>query len=295
MSTKTAKRFRVATSGPTIDGREIKADWLTQAAANYDPQVYGARINVEHMRGYAADSAFGAFGDVTALSTETLKDGRVALYADLLPNDRAIAANKAGQKVYTSIEVIENFAGTGQAYVVGIALTDTPASLGTQRLSFSAQQVAEDASYTAKPFTGLGAKAGAIAFGMAAPQELEFKEDEDQKQEDATSAIQQTFAALRDKFNARFRAGDKATAGLAKEVADTIEAFAEETEELLAQQATATAQLGTDLQAAQAAHNKLAEDFAALKQQLSATPAGGNGRPASTGGTSATQGALTEF
>ena len=34
-STSKAKRFRVATSGPTIDGREIKPEWLKQAADNY--------------------------------------------------------------------------------------------------------------------------------------------------------------------------------------------------------------------------------------------------------------------
>ena len=145
MPTK-AKTFRVALSGATIDGREIKPEWLTQAAANYDPSVYAARVNVEHMRGVTVDGPFGAFGDITALRAETNKAGRVELYADIVPNDRAIAANKAGQKVYPSIEIIENFAGTGEAYVVGLALTDTPASTGTERLTFSAKQLADDAA-----------------------------------------------------------------------------------------------------------------------------------------------------
>lgn len=44
--------------------------------------------------------------------------------------------------MYTSIEVDTNFAGTGQAYLVGLAVTDSPASIGTEYLKFcsTAQQ-----------------------------------------------------------------------------------------------------------------------------------------------------------
>ena len=45
------------------------------------------------------------------------------------------------QKIYTSMEVDLDFADTGEAYLVGLAVTDTPASLGTSMLQFSAQQV----------------------------------------------------------------------------------------------------------------------------------------------------------
>ncbi|EDU0237044.1 GPO family capsid scaffolding protein, partial [Salmonella enterica subsp. enterica serovar Lattenkamp] len=43
------KKFRVAVSGSTIDGREISGEHLKAAAKNYDPTVYGARVNVEHI------------------------------------------------------------------------------------------------------------------------------------------------------------------------------------------------------------------------------------------------------
>ena len=46
--------------------------------------------------------------------------------------------NKKGQKIYPSIEFYRNFAGTGIAYQVGLGLTDTPASLGTEPIKFSA-------------------------------------------------------------------------------------------------------------------------------------------------------------
>ncbi|WP_273915543.1 GPO family capsid scaffolding protein, partial [Burkholderia pseudomallei] len=47
MASKT-KFFRVAVEGATVDGREIKREWLTQMAKHYDPKLYGARVNVEH-------------------------------------------------------------------------------------------------------------------------------------------------------------------------------------------------------------------------------------------------------
>ncbi len=48
-----------------------------------------------------------------------------------------LALNKAGQKLFTSIRVIEDFAATGKAYLMHLAITDEPASLGTEQLSFS--------------------------------------------------------------------------------------------------------------------------------------------------------------
>jgi hypothetical protein len=45
--------------------------------------------------------------------------------------------NQAGQKVYPSIEIEPNFAGKGFAYLMGCALTDSPASIATQRLQFN--------------------------------------------------------------------------------------------------------------------------------------------------------------
>ncbi|MEI7100275.1 GPO family capsid scaffolding protein, partial [Klebsiella pneumoniae] len=48
-----------------------------------------------------------------------------------------------GKKIYSSIELHPQFALNGKAYVVGLAMTDTPASLGTERLKFAAQQRAQ--------------------------------------------------------------------------------------------------------------------------------------------------------
>lgn len=136
-----SKWFRVAVAGDTTDGREISADWITQMAQSYNPQTYGARINVEHYRSAMPNSAFGAYGDVLALKTEKVTingEEKDALFAEIQPNDNLITLNQSNQKIYTSIEVDPNFAKTGQAYLVGLAVTDSPASLGTEMLQFAA-------------------------------------------------------------------------------------------------------------------------------------------------------------
>ncbi|APW89016.1 TPA: GPO family capsid scaffolding protein [Klebsiella pneumoniae] len=143
-TTKPRKKFRVAVSGNTVDGREIQPQHLRDAAANYNLSVYAARVNIEHFLSPYPGSDFGAMGDVTALSTEDITEGplagRTALYAEIDPSDRMVQMTDKGQKVYSSIELAPQFALNGKAYVVGLAMTDTPASLGTDRLKFAAQQ-----------------------------------------------------------------------------------------------------------------------------------------------------------
>lgn len=132
--------FRVAVAGDTTDGREIQPEWIIQMAESYNPNTYGARVNVEHIRSAFPDSSFGAYGDVLAVKTEKVEiDGeqKDALFVQIKPNANLIELNKRGQKVYSSIEVDRNFAKTGKAYLVGLAVTDSPASLGTEMLQFA--------------------------------------------------------------------------------------------------------------------------------------------------------------
>lgn len=142
-----AKKFRskwtrIAVEGATTDGRTIERSWLEDIASQYNPATYGARINCEHIKGIAPESPFGAYGDVLAVKAEEVEiDGKqkLALYAQLQPNEALLALNKKGQKVFTSIEVQPKFADTGKAYLIGLAITDSPASLGTEALEFSAK------------------------------------------------------------------------------------------------------------------------------------------------------------
>lgn len=139
--------FRVAVEGQTSDGRAIERQWLADAAATYNPQTYAARINMEHVRGITADKPFKAYGDVLSLKTEEVeielggkKEKKLALFAELDVTDELLAMNKDRQKLFTSIEISPNFANSGKAYLVGLAVTDSPASLGTEMLQFAASQ-----------------------------------------------------------------------------------------------------------------------------------------------------------
>lgn len=134
------KWFRVATQGATTDGRTITREWIEQMASTYNPAKYGARVWMEHMRSLYSDGAFPALGDVTAVKAEEVEDGNLALFVQIDPTDKLKEINAARQKIYTSIEVDPDFAGSGQAYLSGLAITDSPASLGTSMLQFSAQQ-----------------------------------------------------------------------------------------------------------------------------------------------------------
>lgn len=115
------KKFRVAVSGSTVDGREISPVHLREAAENFNPDVYAARVNVEHYLSPCPSSEFSAMGDVTALSTEDITEGplagRTALYAEIEPTERMKQLVADGKKIYSSIELHPQFSVIG-AYVV---------------------------------------------------------------------------------------------------------------------------------------------------------------------------------
>lgn len=140
------KRFLLATSGATVDGRTIDAEHLRQMASSYDPKVYSARLNIEHIRGISSEGPFRAYGDVLSLETEEVTvqfngqpETRTALFGVFDVTEDAKALNDAGQKLYPSIEIHPNFADKGYAYLMGCALTDSPASIATDRLQFTSQ------------------------------------------------------------------------------------------------------------------------------------------------------------
>ncbi len=142
---KLSKFFRVALEGGTVDGRTIDRAWIEQMAAGYNRDTYTARINCEHLAGFSPEPPFNAYGSVHALKAEEVTiqlDGKpvkkLALLAQLEPNDQLVATTGKGQKLFTSVEIAPNFANTGKAGLVGLAITDNPASLGTEMLTFAA-------------------------------------------------------------------------------------------------------------------------------------------------------------
>lgn len=135
---------RVAVAGKTADNREIKEQWLKDIEETFDPKVYGARVWPGHLRGIIPGSDFKAQGDVVAVKTQYDTIGgekKLALYAQIAPLPSLIEMNQKRDKIYTSIEVTPNFAGSGKAYLSGLAVTDSPASLGTEELHFSATRL----------------------------------------------------------------------------------------------------------------------------------------------------------
>lgn len=145
------KFFRVAVEGATVDGRTIDRAMIQQMADTYNPTTYTARINCEHLRGYSPQAPFNAYGSIAEVKTEEVElelggktEKRLALLASFEVNDQAKDINKAGQKLFSSVEIQPDFAGTKKAYLVGLALTDSPASLGTEVLKFSRDEKRKD-------------------------------------------------------------------------------------------------------------------------------------------------------
>ncbi|UUE36547.1 GPO family capsid scaffolding protein [Pectobacterium aroidearum] len=266
-TTTTRKKFRVAVSGATVDGREIKPEHLRDAAANYSPQVYGARVNVEHYLSPYPDSDFGAMGDVTALSAEDITDGplsgRTALYAEIEPSARMKQLTDAGKKVYSSIELHPQFALNGKAYVMGLAMTDTPASLGTERLKFTTQQRAQ-----VMAFNNQQAEAPMFSDAIEADViELTAQRGEEGKQ--WFNRVMGILGKGKKSDDERFSQVHQAVEVVAQSQADLSDQFS------AVEQARAS-----DKQAIE----KLTSDFEALRQKLSVTDASFSHRPPAGGG-----------
>lgn len=126
----------VATEGATVDGRTITASWINDMAELYSQEEYTALIWPEHKRSYWAEFDGKNWGTVDAAKAQ-IKDGKLRLFVKITANQYLLAANKDGQKLFTSIEPNLDFRGTGRCYLMGLAVTDSPASSGTTRLQFS--------------------------------------------------------------------------------------------------------------------------------------------------------------
>lgn len=217
------KKFRVAVSGSTVDGREISPVHLREAAENFNPDVYAARVNVEHYLSPCPSSEFSAMGDVTALSTEDITEGplagRTALYAEIEPTERMKQLVADGKKIYSSIELHPQFSVNGRAYLVGLAMTDTPASLGTERLKFTAQQ-----RQAVMTFNSVQGEAPLISEAI----ESEIIEMAEQRQEEGTQLFNRVMGIIgrgRRADDASFSRIQEAVEGVATSQADIIDRF----------------------------------------------------------------------
>lgn len=105
-------------------------------AEQYSITEYTALIWPEHYRSQWSLFEGKNWGTVDALKAEK-KDDKLRLFAKITANQYLIDANKDGQKLFTSIEPDPDYRSAGRCYLMGLAVTDSPASSGTTRLKFS--------------------------------------------------------------------------------------------------------------------------------------------------------------
>ena len=269
-TTKPRKKFRVAVSGNTVDGREIQPQHLRDAAANYSQEVYGARVNIEHYLSMYPGSDFGAMGDVAALSTEDITEGplagRTALYAEIEPSDRMVQMTNKGEKIYSSIELHPQFALNGKAYVVGLAMTDTPASLGTERLKFAAQN-----------------RVSVMAFNNQQAEPPMFTEAIEAEVIEMTAQRSDEGAKWYSRVMGIISKGQKTDDQRFSQMHQVVEAVAQSQSDQLDRFST----IEQERQQDKAAIQKLTTDLAALRQQLEGTDGNFSQRQPANGGANA--------
>lgn len=125
---------RIATSGATADGRTIPPQWIEEMAETYDAAEYTALLWFNHSRKWDDE------GQVLRLKVETDDKGRKVLFAKIKPSTYLMQSSRYNTW-FSSIEPsTKNFAATGKRYLVGLGITNQPASIGTDQLLFSKQE-----------------------------------------------------------------------------------------------------------------------------------------------------------
>lgn len=242
MAKKISKWFRIGVEGDTCDGRDISAQDIQEMADGFDPRVYGCRINLEHIRSVVPDTPFCRYGDVIELKAEVIDDdsalnGKLALYGKIAPLDNLLAMLAKGQKVYTSMEIRPNFANTGKCHLIGLAVTDDPASLGTEYLQFCAAGKKEQPN---------------DLFSVATLAELEFEDQPETLLTKVTDTVRSIFSRKQFSNDARFSDVHEAVTTIAERVQTSdentetrfsqIESELADVKKSLAEQATTTTQ-----------------------------------------------------
>ena len=253
---KKSKFYRVAVAGATTDGRIIEASWIQQMAKNYSLNTYTALANIEHFRGISPKSEFGNYAKVLALKAqedEINGQKKWCLYAQIEAFDNLIELHEQKQKLFNSIEVNPSFADTNEAYLVGIAFTDTPASLGTQIMEFASKNP------EANPFTSKKQHENNL-FTAATEADLQF-EDSSESESEPTKGL---FSKVLDWLKPQQEQQDNKNKDQFKEVSDSLEAIAK----TFGESQTTLKKVETEFSELQTKHSKLEQDFNDLKAKL---------------------------
>jgi hypothetical protein len=129
--------LKIGVEGPTIDRRMVQRDWLESAAALYAPSTYTATINSEHF-------FHPGLGWVAEVKAEPDEQGRMALWAKLVPTPDFLARNQSYRQLFFSMELTHGFPAEGDTYLSGLAITDVPASQGLEPQLFKAEKSPAD-------------------------------------------------------------------------------------------------------------------------------------------------------
>lgn len=257
---KKSKKFRVATEGVTVDGRSLSRQQIQDMASDYNKEVYAAGINIEHLRSAYPNSLFRNYGVVNTLSAEEITSGplagKLALNAEIEVDDNLVSLFGSNQKCYPSIEYHPNFTGSGKAYCLGLGFTDTPASLGTQIVKFSANSTENQ-------------------FSLGEQVSIEFATSE--QQEDDKPGL---LARIGDMFSSSKKHGDERLSGIEQAIELMAGKLVEVTEKLSAQpQPEKLSEQSTNSET-----EALRAEIAQLKEKLSSLDGSNTHRFTATGG-----------
>lgn len=264
-----SKFFRAFVEGNTIsDGRQITAQMIDEVVATFSADTYTPRINVEHIAGYSPEPPFNGYGSVVAVKAQDDEitiagktETRKALYCQVDGNDQLVALAKKDQKPFPSVELTDSYAGSGKVGLVGLAFTDRPASIATQKLQFS-----RNAPGTVH---ALSEDAGTLEF-EAAPTDSNA----------IVSAIKAGFASLAGTFGSKSEQKPAEQPGPKTPANDNdFATFATAIGEQVATAITAATKPQTEAIAT------LQTEFATMKGQLEKTEQPGFSRQVATGGT----------
>jgi hypothetical protein len=232
-------------------------------------------VNLEHYRGIVPDGPFKAYGDVVAVEVRELEGEfsvKLGLFAQIIPTPELVALTKAKQKIYTSCEIDPSFADSKQAYLVGLAVTDSPASLGTEILSFAAKNP------DANPYAARKQNPGTL-FTVADETVIDLEETPA-----ATSSLFNRVAELLGRVKNRSAADDARFSDVTLAV-ETLATHSKEQGEALAASVDRLDAMAKRLETVTA-------DFTAFKQQMDTQDRDSGTRPPATGGDGSVQ---TEF
>lgn len=258
---KKSKKFRVATEGVTVDGRSLSRQQIQDMASDYNKEVYAAGINIEHLRSAYPNSLFRNYGTVDKLSTEEITTGpmagKLALNAEIEVEDSMVSLFNSSQKCYPSIEYHPNFAGSGKTYCLGLGFTDTPASLGTQIVKFSAAHTENQ-------------------FAVGEQVSIEFATQEQQNNDDKPGLL----ARIGDMFSNSKKHGDERLSGIEQAIELMAGKLVEVTEKLSAQPQPEK----LNEQSTNSETEALRAEIAQLKEKLSSLDGSNTHRFTATGG-----------